>query len=515
VRERVLWPDRAEAKVALASAALFAISFPPFLLVLPAFLCLVPFALYITRLADGTGTARSAARVGFWFGLIGYACNLYWIAIALSLYTKLAILGYFGALLVLAPVTAAAGASLYAVRRLTRLPLGLLLPVVWSASEVVINRMSDLAFPWLPLGLGVSRVPVLAQIADLSGVRGITFWMAATAGLLVDAWLHRAVRGGIARRTAGAATIALLVTAYGVARMRTVEMRTLAPIAIVQPNIPQIDKWQEANRGRIVGMIAQLTRERMARGDAKLVVLPEVALPGFLVEHPEWQDTLRALTAVNGTPIIFGVLDLDYRSPEDYEYFNAAMLADSTGATNTQPAYHKAKLVPIVERVPFMNPQWFKRFKYFGGLGRGERQTVFQLPFGGSGVLICYESVFPEISRSYRQQGADVLLNITNDAWFGRSLAPYQHEAHLALRAIENRISVVRSANTGISGYIDPLGRIHYRTGLYETASATYRTETTSITTLYVRFGDWLGIASLIATAIGVMVYASRRRRPA
>jgi apolipoprotein N-acyltransferase len=515
VRDRVLWPDRSEAKAALASAALFAVAFPPFLLVLPAFLCLVPLALHVVRQADGSGTARSSARVGFWFGLIGYGCNLYWIAIALSLYTKLAILGYFASLLVLAPVTAAAAASLYAVRRLTRLPVALLLPVVWSASEVVLNRMSDLAFPWLPLGLAVSHVPVLAQIAELSGVRTISFWMAGTAGLCVDAWLMRESRQAVVRRMAAVAAVALLVLLYGVARMRSIETRPLAPIAIVQPNIPQLDKWQEENRGRIVGIIADLTHQTMARGDAELVVLPEVAFPGFLIEHQDWQDTIRSLTAGSRTPMIFGVLDLIWRGPEDYEYYNAAMLADSLGRFGTQPAYHKAKLVPIVERVPFINPRWFSRFRYFGALGRGEEQVVYRLPFGGAGVLICYESIFPDISREYRRRGADVLLNITNDAWFGRSLAPYQHEAHLALRAIENRVSVVRSANTGISGYVDPLGRISGRTGLFEPASRTYKAETTSIITLYTRVGDWIGVLSLIATAVGAIMYASRRRRNA
>ena len=511
----MLWPDRGEAKAALASAALFAIAFPPFLLVLPAFLCLIPLALYVARLADGDGTARGAARVGFWFGLIGYACNLYWIAIALSLYTKLAILGYIAALLVLAPVTAAAAASLYALRRATRLPMGILLPVVWCASEVVLNRMSDLAFPWLPLGLAVSRVPVLAQIAEITGVRGISFWMAATGGLLVDAWMRRDERGAIARRVAGVLAIALLATVYGVARMRSIETRPLAKIAIVQPNIPQEEKWQVENQQRIVGMLASVTRQALRSDGAQLVVLPEVAFPGFLSEHRDWQDTIRSLTVGSRTPMIFGVLDLVWRGPADYEYFNSAMLADSTGAIGAQPAYHKAKLVPIVERVPFVNPRWFSGLRYFGAFGRGEEQVVFRLKFGGVGVLICYESIFPEISREYRRRGADVLLNITNDAWFGRSLAPYQHEAHLALRAIETRMSVVRSANTGISGYIDPLGRIPHHTGLFEARAETYQAETTSIITPYVRFGDWLGMLSLIATTVGVLMYASRRRRAA
>jgi apolipoprotein N-acyltransferase len=338
--------------------------------------------------------------------------------------------------------------------------------------------------------------------------------MAATAGLIADAWLLRSIRGAVQRRVALAGILALFVTVYGIARMRMIKPRHLAPIAIVQPNIPQLDKWQEENRDRIVGMIASLTRERMLRRDAKLVVLPEVALPGFISEHPEWQDTLRALTAINRTPIIFGVLDIIWKDTENYEYFNAAMLADSSGSVRSQPSYHKAKLVPIVERVPFINPQWFRNLRYFGGLGRGRDQIVYRLDFGGAGVLICYESIFPEISRAYRKRGADVLLNITNDAWFGRSLAPYQHEAHLALRAIENRISVVRSANTGISGYIDPLGRIRERTGLFEPRTETYQAETTSIITPYVRFGDWIGILSLILTLIGSIAYASQRKPP-
>jgi apolipoprotein N-acyltransferase len=134
------------------------------------------------------------------------------------------------------------------------------------------------------------------------------------------------------------------------------------------------------------------------------------------------------------------------------------------------------------------------------------------LSFGKVGVLICYESIFPQRSREFRREGADLIVNITNDAWFGRSLAVYQHEAHLALRAIENRVGIVRAANTGISSYIDPLGVIHGETKLEVAASEVYDAQTTSVITPYTRIGDWLGALSFVATVLGlVWVYLRKR----
>ncbi|HEY7861256.1 MAG TPA: hypothetical protein VIB98_07400, partial [Gemmatimonadaceae bacterium] len=132
---RAWFPRRGEWAAIAGSTLLFAIAFPPFPLLVPAFFCLVPFAVALARRADQAGTVREAARIGFWFGMLGYACNLYWIAIALSIFTKLAIVGYIAALFVLAPVVAVAAMALFALRRATKLPLALLLPIVWVASE--------------------------------------------------------------------------------------------------------------------------------------------------------------------------------------------------------------------------------------------------------------------------------------------------------------------------------------------------------------------------------------------
>lgn len=506
-------PTRTEATAAAAAALLFAIAFPPFPLLVPAFVCLTPLAVAIARSADRDGNARAAARLGFWFGLLAYACTLYWIAIALSLYTKLAILGYIGAILWLAPIVALAMAAMFALRRGTGWPMAIVVPIGWVALEVALNYTSDLSFPWLPLGLSTSRFPVLAQIADLSGVRGVSFWIAMTNGLLADAWLMRSDRRAIVLRAGIILVLLAAVIGYGAYRLRTVAMRDVAPIAIVQPNIPQEDKWQEENQGRIAGILADLTRRHLAESDARLVVWPEVALPGYLVDHPEWKDTLVSLGTPTGVPILFGVLDVQFYEDQTYDYYNAAMLTDTRGRVGTHPPYRKEFLVPVIERVPFVNPEWFRGLRYFGGYSRGDDPPPMHLPFGELGVLICYESVFPQLSREYRRKGVDVLVNITNDAWFGRSIAPYQHESHIALRAIENRVGVVRSANTGISEYVDPLGRRHGITALFEPDARTYTAQTTDIRTLYVRVGDWAGTASLAATVLIPIITRRRSRR--
>lgn len=514
MKVRALRLTRNEALAALASAVLFGVAFPPFPLVVPVFVCLVPVAVAIARRADAADSWRTAARLGFWFGLVGYGINLYWIAIALLIYTRLAILGYIGALLVLTPMVTLAAVVLFAARRATRLPLALLLPVVWVSLEVALNHLSDLAFPWLPLGLAMSHVPLLAQAADLSGVRGLSFWIAAINGLLADAWLLHANRAAVLRRVALIVGLVAAVALYGAWRLSSITLRPVAPIAIVQPNIPQEEKWQEENQGRIVGILALLTRQQLARHDARLLLWPEAALPGFLQSHRDWGDSLRTLARGGGTPILFGVLDLTWPAPDHYEYYNAAALVDSAGRMGTQPTYHKSYLVPVVERVPFVNPRWFRMFKYFGGYGRGGDPVPFTFPFGKVGVLICYESIFPERSRTYRTEGVSVLVNITNDAWFGRSIAAYQHAAHVPLRAIENRVGIVRAANTGISEYVDPLGRVHGATELFVPATRTYQAQTTDIRTLYVRIGDWVGTLSIIATLVALLPAARRRRAP-
>jgi apolipoprotein N-acyltransferase len=179
--------------------------------------------------------------------------------------------------------------------------------------------------------------------------------------------------------------------------------------------------------------------------------------------------------------------------------------------------YHKRYLVPITERVPIAGPRWI-RSRFFGGFTPGTALPVYELRKRGSdrvlrfGALICFESAFENLARGYRRGGAEFLVNITNDAWFGRTFGPYQHAAHVVMRAIENRVGIARAANSGISAFVDPLGREHQRTALDVRTFETREILTAEGLTLYARLGDWVGTLSLLATAL-LVGYTWWRRR--
>jgi apolipoprotein N-acyltransferase len=504
---RALKPSTTEAGAALGSAVLFALAFPPLHLIVPVFVCLVPLAVFVGRRVE-TGDTGAAARVGFWFALLAFGSTLYWIAVALLLFTKLAILAYIATVLCLGGIYAATLAILSMARRLTGWPMAVLLPPLWVASEMLLMHLGDISFPWLPLALGVSHSPHLAQLADVSGEHGLSAFIAVINGLLADAVLtrRRAWNVGIA------VACGIGLYAYGAWRLATITLRPLAPVLAVQPNIPEDEKMQQALRTKFIGILMDRTRAGLAAGQPALIVWPETALPDFLVQHKDWSDSLRALAATSHVPLLFGVIDLQWYPNGTYDFYNAALLADTTGAISRQPPYRKEFLVPIVERVPFINPKWFAGLKYFGGFGRGSHPVPFALPFGKVGVVICYESIFGDLFQWYRQKGADAILNITNDAWFGETNAPYQHVAHLRLRAIENRIGIVQVANTGISEYVDPVGRAHGQTTLSTPAAVVYHVETTDVRTLYDAWGDWIGYLSVVVTL--AFFLASFRRGP-
>ncbi len=313
----------------VAGGLAFAAAFPPIPGVLLIFVCLVPIAVGVARAADGGAPARVAARLGVWFAVVGFGLALYWIAVALSLFTPLAFLAYIGTIIGMSALVALTTTSLFVARRLTKWPLALLLPAAWVSLEILLAYFSDLAFPWFPLGLAVARHPAWAQAADLSGVHGLSVWIAATNGLLADAWLAAKPSAGAAPGAAPAAAgwrqairrrgvivplavvvlLAAAVRGYGAWRLRTTVLEPLARIGIVQPNISEDEKMQRAMQGRFIVPLAALTRQEEARDHPALMLWPETALPDFLTHRPDWTDSLRSLARDASTPILFGMLD--------------------------------------------------------------------------------------------------------------------------------------------------------------------------------------------------------------
>jgi apolipoprotein N-acyltransferase len=484
------------------------VAYPPYSLVVPSFLCLVPLLWRLEDRLDPAAATDGAAKLGFWAGLLSGGLVLYWIVIALWHFTPLSAAGYLASILVIGAWWSALVWTTVWVRRRTALPLWVVFPLLWTAVEWGIGHQGEVGFPWLGLGTSLTSAPVLVQWADLAGARGVTLWLA-----WVNAMLFLALRRRAWRPAAAAVATLLAAVGYGVWREHATVLRPVTVVAVVQPNLGFEEKRANRDSDTVVKELLRLTRRADSLPGVRLVAWPEAAVDGYFFDHRQWEAWIGDSVRRTRIPVLAGGLDVQFYPQGTYDTYNAAFFFDSTGSDATWPAYRKTYLVPIVERVPFVNPRWFGKLKWFGGFGHGDRFPVYRIAEGGFGVLICYESAFEDLARRYRAGGADFLVNITNDAWFGRTAAPYQHAAHLVMRAIETRVGVARAANTGISEFVDPLGYTHRRTALDTEQVEADTVYTTAGRTLYVRWGDWVSLLVLIGTGALVVAAMVRKKR--
>jgi len=509
---------RRETLLVAGGAILFVLAYPPFKLLIPSFLAVVP-AVWLVRGAERAERPEwEAWKRGFWFGLIVNLAALYWMVIALWRFSSLSLLGYIATTTMLGVFV---GIFFWAVVRVRRTwpaaPLWLTFPLFWTAGEWTIGHLPDVAFPWVGLGTSLAAFPVVAQTAEWWGARGLTLLVVLANVLLADTLdpddIPRRRRAIGALAVAGGLTLS---AAFGAWRQRSVVTRPVGPLALLQPNIGFSEKWDSVEASGIMDRLLGMSERAIRVGHPALVLWPEAAAPGYLDYGRDWGRRIEGLARTAHTPMLVSGLDLEVRGPNDYSYFNAAFFVDSTGRREGYEPYHKHYLVPIVERVPFVNPRWFGGLRFFGGFGRGDALPLYDTAIGQFGVMICYESAFEDLARRYRAKGADFLVNITNDAWYGRTTATYQHASHLVLRAIETRTGIARAANSGISGFVDPFGHYYDATALETEDLVIGSLLTSDVMTLYVRWGDWVGrLAVLVSTALvgGAVIAGWRRRR--
>lgn len=545
---------------AVLSALLLALSFPPLHpLVLP-FVGLVPLAVWLQGLrGDGAGR-RAALRGGFLFGVVYFGLLFYWIPVALALPPDTGAAGTIGAagtmgsgvalasvvfavlafaviVIGLAAMAAAFAWTLHDAVCVARAPLWLALPVTWTALEWARAHLpSTLALPWLGLGTSLTGYPELVGVAEVIGARGVTFWIATVnalvAGLVVrargrqapSATTAEAARTAWAGPVAGTLAVALLPMLWGVWRADSLPTRPVARVAVVQPDMKgrvktgSVDDPDSAPAARV----GEIELTRMAAGidsgGVDLVVLPEGAVRTF-ARSERGASTLAPVREVSrrvGAPVLFGALGSRRTDAGDVVALNSAFLMEPEGLADFQ--YDKHRLVPVVERLPFIPARWTAGLDEIGAYGVGEGWPLARAGDVRYGILICYESSYADASRALRLAGADVLVNITNDAWFGgeppylRTSALWQHPAHLVMRAIENRVGVVRSANTGASLFIDPVGRTYQRSALFSAEVGIAEVRTTDVVTLYTRFGDLAGNVSALAV-LGLLMASLGTRR--
>lgn len=507
----LLWPRPGERLLPALSGVLLVLSFPPLHLLVPPFVALVPFAVWIHGLPADRRGSLAAVRGGLVLGIVYWGLLVYWILIALIWVSRLAILAYLLSVLILAGMVALTAWALHRALRRAGVALWLALPLAWTAGEWLRGHVPDLAFPWLGLGTALTGYPELAGAAELVGARGLTFWIVLANGVLATGILAWREGRRPLRHFVAALVVVALPMGWGVWRAGTLELRPVGRIAVVQPGIPEALKLD--TRAALDSTRLSLGRlmPRVEPGTVELVVWPEVTFPTLLEEWPSLRRFTRARARAAEAPILLGALRHEGELPDDYVLFNSAFLVTpDQGLTDYR--YDKRFLVPAVERVPWIEPGASSSFPRFGayeegrGWPLGETRNGFRF-----GTLICYESAFPEASRAYRRRGADFLVNMTNDAWYGRepwyarTTALWQHPAHMVMRAIENRVGVARAANTGISLFVDPLGRSYEATALFTPDLHTATVHTTDLTTLYVRLGDLAGTGSAAALLLLVL----------
>jgi apolipoprotein N-acyltransferase len=495
---------------------LFALSYPPLNLLPLAVVGLWPFLAFLDRVAARERMGRVFTG-GFLFGLAFFGALLYWIA-GLSGFSLMAVPAYVAAILVLA-LNGGLVALAVAFAHRRGAPVALVFPLAWSGVEWL-RSFGDLGFPWAMAGDAISRWPVLIQTAELGGGWLVGLWLVA---LSSATW--RVVRplDGRMRPAVVAALLALAVPLYGAVRLHQLDGQSDRwPVlrgAAIQPNVPQDIKWNDAFERETLERLASLTERAMERSP-QLVVWPESAVPGYLRYDPDQRQFVTGLAARIGVPIYTGTVDADTvagadgDSEDDYRVYNAAYLVDPVRGI-VPGRYAKRRLVPVAERVPFLPSMATGLFEmmssWTGQFEPGRGWPTWSVADARVGALICYESVFPDVTRSLVRGGADVLLNVTNDAWFGPTAAPYQHASHLALRSVEHRVPFLRSANTGISGWVDPMGRWHEPTELYTFAVVVADLPRPGIVTPYTRWGDWAPFAAILVWA-GLCLMGARRR---
>ncbi|MFQ5466355.1 MAG: apolipoprotein N-acyltransferase [Thermodesulfobacteriota bacterium] len=462
------------------AGVLLAASFPPVGLGWLAWVALVP----LLAALDGQPW-RQGALSAFVFGFVYFLGTVYWVVNSMffyggiSLTLSVPIMLLLVAFLALYP--AAFGLFLALVGRGGRVAGLLAAPTAWTALELLRSHMFT-GFPWALVGYTQARVLPVIQIADVFGVWGVSFLVVAVNAVLA-LWLRRLLAGRRGAAPVGeAVAVAVMLTltiAYGFMRIGEVDERAGGweglTVGVAQGSIDQSVKWDPSRRAETIGIYSDLSRRAASEG-AGLIVWPETAVPFYLGAEPEDSRRVEDAARTAGAYILTGSPSFSFPEKGSApEFFNSAYLLDPGGTATGR--YDKVHLVPFGEYVPMRKVLFFisKLTEGVGDFTPGPGPIPITFRDSGLGVLICYESIFPELARRYAARGAGLLVVITNDAWFGRTSAPYQHFEMAVMRAVENRTYLVRAANTGISGVIDPAGRVKRETSLFERTVFTER----------------------------------------
>jgi apolipoprotein N-acyltransferase len=506
------------------SASMLVASFAPFNITLTAWFGLVPLFLAM----EGKGK-RDLCSITILWGLLFFIGTVYWVVHSMYYYggvpAYIGILVLFLLVFYMSLYTVLFGLGFYTTRKLGVTLSIITISSLWVGLEYLRGFLLT-GFPWVLLGYSQSTFLPIIQFADITGVWGVSFLIVAF-NYIFFIFLKAVINRQKLPLKECISVLLIIVSAliYGYLRIGQINSITNSwkevKVGIAQGNIDQSVKWDPAFQMETIDIYRELSID-ISRNGARLIVWPETAIPFFLQSNDRLGPIVYETARETGSYIIAGSPSFD-KSDGKVEYYNSAFLISPEGKITGR--YDKIHLVPFGEYVPLKRILFFinKLTEGVGDFSSGKEleplvfnqtNTTGKPPsFNYSvGIMICFESIFPELARGLIKNGANLLAVITNDAWFGRTSAPYQHFEMAIFRAVENRSFLLRAANTGISGVIDPTGRIAIKGELFtkERIVGKVRLREGPLT-IYTRYGDFFAITCLVFSLLIIFIYSFKK----
>jgi len=438
----------------VASAVLMSLSFHPIGLHFLAWFGLVPLLFAIDNIKPSF-----AFKSGIIFGFLFSLFSLFWL-VFLQIEINIKLLLLFGLILMFLYFGLYYGTGLLIANK-----IGLwFLPFILAGLEFI-RGIGELGFPWLSFGYSQARYPIVIQQVSIYGIYGLSFWL-----VLINVILYKLIKLKKIEYSVMLAIIFGLPLLYGVLRIKE-PVGEFISVGVVQPNIDPNLKFTKAMREETFDRLIYLS-EKGGKITAEktdkpfdIIIWPETAIPLFLQFPGKYQEAVYELSNRINAPILTGTPIYNSKNREIYN--GAVLIEPKKGITQE---YKKMHLVPFGEHIPFNNYiPLFKKIDVGGGdYASGKEYKIFKSKGLKFSCLICFESIFPELSRVFVKDGADLLINITNDGWFGKISGPQQHNDMAILRTVENGVPLARSANTGISMIVDKYGRVLVETALFK-----------------------------------------------
>ena len=495
------------------SAVLYGLSFPPTRLRLLAWVALIPLFAAIRR--AGAGGALLLAWV--WTVVAAYVVGAWFPRSVSTYYQQPVVVGvafFLGVSSLMAAPYYMAFAACY--RRLARAPTTLI-PVLagaaWAGSELA--RVKVGGNPWAISGYSQIGISPLVQIADVAGVHGMGFLVAAVNAALLETW--RAVRGDSRQLRGALAGVAIVAAAltlalgYGVFRLRSPVVGSDArpiKVAMVQGNLDLGSQWQQEFYGRNLDVYLRLTRNVLLESSPAMVFWPENALTFLLADEPLYRAAIGRLLAPSGAQLLAGGVRSDGARPP--RYYNSVFLLSPEGTIVGW--YDKQRLVPFAEYFPFAGLEFLqRRFARVRVFTPGADAPLLPTAAGPAGVTICNEAMFPEIPAAHVRDGATYLVDPANDTWLSPAFSAQQFEI-VSLRTVEQRRYLVRASTSGPSAIVDPYGRVVMRTEFFRQTAIAGEIRPLTVRTVYSRVGDLFGVLCA-ATALGACLSPALRDR--